>query len=88
MLTLLVDVACENHAKINHVLIVSGAQAGLDKLAKYYDKAPPIFLAAAFMDPRLKMTYFVENVWDFGVAIMDAFQGTGENLISGRVRPA
>ena len=82
------DVACGNYAKTNHVLIVSGAQAGLDKLAKYYDKASPVLMAAAFMDPRLKMTYFVENGWDFGGAIMDEFQGTGENLISGRVRPA
>jgi hypothetical protein len=45
-------------------------------------------MAAAFMDPRVKIMYFLKNGWDFGGAIMDAFQGTGENLISGKVRPA
>lgn len=88
LLVMLEDVSQKRHESITHPLIVEGATAGLDKLSSYYDKASPIVMAATFMDPRLKMQYFIENGWNCGGESRDAFQATDENLITGRVRPA
>ncbi|XP_032779204.2 zinc finger BED domain-containing protein DAYSLEEPER [Daphnia magna] len=45
-------------------------------------------MAATFLDPRLKMQYFIDNGWDCGGESRDAFQPLDENLITGRVMPA
>ena len=88
LLVILEDVAYCHHASINHPLIVEGAQAGLLKLSAYYDKASPIVMTATFMDPRLKMQYFLENGWSCGANDNDSYQASDENLILSRVKPA
>jgi hypothetical protein len=56
-------VAYGYHSSINHPLIVEGANASLLKWSAYYDKSSPIVMAVNFMNPRLKMEYFLENGW-------------------------
>ncbi|KZS01068.1 Zinc finger protein [Daphnia magna] len=88
LLTILEDVSQSRHRSIKHPLIVMAATAGLKKLSSYYDKASPIVMAATFLDPRLKIQYFIDNGWDCGGESRDAFQPLDENLITGRVMPA
>ena len=68
--------------------IVKGAQAGLDKLSSYYDKASPIVMVATFLDPRCKMNYFVVNGWNCGRSQDPFASSETEDLITTRVRPA
>lgn len=88
LLTILEDVSQHLHRSISHTLIIKGASAGLEKLSAYYDKASHVVMAATFMDPRLKMQYFIENGWSCGGESRDAFQPIEENLITNRVKPA
>jgi hypothetical protein len=63
LLIILEGVAYGYHSSINHPLIVEGANASLLKWSAYYDKSSPIVMAVNFMNPRLKMEYFLENGW-------------------------
>jgi hypothetical protein len=84
---ILEDVSQRRH-EFTHNLIVRGAAAGLEKLSSYYHKASLIVMAATFMDPRLKMQYFIDNGWNCWGETRDAFESTDEDLIASRVRPA
>lgn len=66
LLVILEDISKNLHESISHPLIVEGASASLQKLSLYYDKTSPIVIAATFMDPRLKMQYFIDNGWQCG----------------------
>lgn len=88
LLVILEDVSKGRHESITHSLIVKGAAAGLQKLASYYDKSSPVVMAATFMDPRLKMQYFIENGWNCGEESQDALQAMDKKLITSRVKPA
>lgn len=61
LLVILEDVPKNRHESITQPSIVEGASAGLEILSFYYDKTSPIVMAVTFMDPRLKMQYFIDN---------------------------
>jgi len=88
VLVILEDVSQSRHESITHPLIEEGVITGFDKLSSYYDKSSPIIMASTFMDPRLKMQYFIDNGWNCGGETRDAFESTEEDLIASRVRPA
>lgn len=67
-------------------VIKTGAEHALSKLTKYYDKTTALYVVAVVIDPRHKLEYFLENGWDKGSA--DTEDGTPENLIETRIKPA